>query len=56
MPADQFGEQTYIKQRKGSGGMNGILMSVEQVTVWVNSFSVCAHVDNAMEDMCNEAV
>ena len=50
VPADQFGEQTYIKRRKGSGGMKGISTSPEQVAVWVNSFSVCA-----MEHMYNEA-
>ena len=55
MPADQFGEQTYIKRRKGSGGMKGISTSPEQVAVWVNSFSVCAHLDIAMEHMYNEA-
>ena len=38
--ADQFGEQTYIKRGKGSGGMKGISTSTEQVAVWVNSFSV----------------
>ena len=33
--ADQFGEQTYIKWVEGS---------TEQVAIWVNSFSVCAHI------------
>ena len=55
VPADQFGEQTYIKRRKGSGGMKGISTSPEQVAVCVNSFSVCAHLDIAMEHMYNEA-
>ena len=55
VPADQFGEQTYIKRGKGSGGMKGISTSPEQVAVWVNSFSVCAHLDIAMEHMYNEA-
>ena len=55
MPADQFGEQTYIKRGKGSGGMKGISTSPEQLAVWVNSFSVCAHLDIAMEHMYNEA-
>ena len=55
VPADQFGEQTYIKRGKGSGGSKGILTSPEQVVVWVNSFSVCAHLDIAMEHMYNEA-
>ena len=56
MPADQFGEQTSIKRGKGSGGMKGISTSPEQVAVWVNSFSVCAPLDIAMEHMYNEAV
>ena len=55
VPADQFGEQTYIKRGKGSGCMKGISTSPEQVAVWVNSFSVCAHLHIAMEYMCNEA-
>ena len=41
--------------RKGSGGMKGISTSPEQVAVWVNSFSMCAHIDIAMEHMYNEA-
>ena len=55
VPAYQFGEQTYIKRGKGSGGMKSISTSPEQVAVWVNSFSVCAHLDIAMEHMYNEA-
>ena len=55
VPADQFGEQTYIKRGKGSGSMKGISTSPEQVAVWVNSFSVCAHLDIVMEHMYNEA-
>ena len=51
----QFGEQTYIKRGKGSGGMKGISTSPEQVAVWVNGFSVCAHLDIAIEHMYNEA-
>ena len=53
--ADQFGEQTYIKRGKGSGGMKGISMSPEQVAVCVYSFSVCTHLDIAMEHIYNEA-
>ena len=49
VPADQFGQQTYMKRGKGSGGMKGISRSPEQVAVWVNSFSVCAHLDITME-------
>ena len=52
---DQFGEQTYIKRLKGPGGMKGISTSPEQVAVRVNSSSVCAHLDIAMEHMYNEA-
>ena len=55
VPADQFGEQTYIKRGKGSGGMKGISTSAEQVAVWVNSFGVCAHLDIAMEHMYDES-
>ena len=55
VPAYQFGEQTYIKRGKGSGGMKGISTSPEQVAVWVNSFSVCAHLVIAMERMYNKA-
>ena len=55
VPADQFGEQTYIKREKGSGSMKSISRSPEQVAVSVNSFSVCAHLDIAMEQMYNEA-
>ena len=52
VPADPFGEQTYIKRRKGSGGMKDISTSPQHVAVRVNSFSVCAHLDIAMEHMC----
>lgn len=55
VPADQFRGQTYIKRGKGSGGMKGISTSPEQVAVWVNSFSVCAHLDIAMEHMYDES-
>ena len=44
-----------IKRGKGYGGMKGISTSPEQVAVWVNSFSVCAHFDIAMGHMNNEA-
>ena len=53
--ADQFEEETYIKRGKGSGGMKGISTSPEQVAVWMNSFSVCAHLDIHMENIYNEA-
>ena len=55
MPADQFGEQTYIRRGKGAGGLRGISTNAEQVAVWVGSFSVCAHLDLAIEAMyCHE--
>ena len=38
--SDQFGEQTYIKQGKGSGGLKGISTNHDQVSVWINSFSI----------------
>ena len=55
VPAGQFGDQTYIKRGKGSGGMKCISTSPEQVAVWINGFSVYAQIDIAMEHMYNEA-
>ena len=49
VPADQFGEQTYIRRWKGAGVLRGISTNVEQGAVWVGSFSVCAHLDLAIE-------
>ena len=49
--SDQFGEQTYIKQGKGSGGLKGISTNDEQVAVWINSFSICSHVSVALDDI-----
>ena len=49
VPADQFGEQTYIRRGKGAGGLRGISTNAGQVAVWVGSFSVCAHLDLAIE-------
>ena len=55
VPADQFGEQTYIRRVKGAGGLRGISTNAEQVAVWVGSFSVSAHLDLAIEAMyCHE--
>ena len=51
VPADQFGEQTYIRRGKGAGVLRGISTNVEQVAVWVGSISVCAHLDLAIEAM-----
>ena len=51
MQADQFGEQTYYSNcGKGAEDMKGISTSTEQVAAWVNSFSMCTHLDIA-EDM-----
>ena len=51
VPADQFGEQTYIRRGKGAGGLRGISTNAEQVAVWVGSFSVWAYLDLAIEVM-----
>ena len=52
--ADQFGEQTYIKRVEGSGGMKSLTTSTEQVAIWVNSLSVCAHTAIAMDTIYTE--
>ena len=49
--SDQFGEQTYIKQGKGLGGLKGISTNDEQVAVWINSFSICSHVSLALDNI-----
>ena len=49
VPVDQFGEQTYIRRGKGAGGLRGISTNAEKVAVWVGSFSVCAHLELAIE-------
>ena len=46
VPADQFGEQTYIKQGKGQGGLKGI-----SVAVWINSHPICSHLSKIVEEM-----
>ena len=51
VPSDQFGEQTYIKQGKGAGGLKDIPTNTGQVAVWVNSFSICSHVSMTMNTM-----
>ena len=53
--ADQFGEQTYIKEGKGSGGLKGISTNAEQVAVWVNSVSICSHLSLALDEMFSSA-
>ena len=55
VPADQFGEQTFIRRGKGAGGLRGISTNAEQIAVWVGSFSVCAHLDLTIEAIyCHE--
>ena len=49
--SDQFGEQTYIKLGKGSGGLKGISTNDEQVAVWINSFSICSHISLALDEI-----
>ena len=46
---------TCIRRGKGAGGLTGISTNPEQVAVWVGTFSVCAHLDLAIEAMyCHE--
>ena len=40
VPADQFGEQTYIRPGKGAGGLRGISTNAEQVAVW-DCYTIC---------------
>ena len=40
--ADQFGEQMYIRQGKGTGGLKGISTNGDQVAVWMASFPICS--------------
>ena len=51
LSADQFGEQTYIKKSNMPGGLKGLTMSEDQVAIWAESYSVCAHVSLAIESM-----
>ena len=51
MSADQFGEQTYTKKVKMSGGLKGLTTSEDQVAIWVESYPVCAIVTLAIESM-----
>ena len=39
--ANQFGEQTYIRQGKDAGGLKGISPGTERVAEWVATFPVC---------------
>src|SRR4029434_5205709 len=49
--ADMFGGQTCIRQGKGGGGMKGILTNPEQVAVWIQSFGICSHLSQSLDDM-----
>ena len=51
VPADQFGGTNIHQAREGADGLPGISTNAEQVAVWVGSFSVCAHLDLAIEAM-----
>lgn len=53
--ADMFGEQTCIKQGKGSGGMKGISTNPEQVAVWVQSFGICSHLSKSLDGVYDDA-
>lgn len=52
---DMFGEQTCIRQGKGVGGMKGISTNPEQVAVWIQSFGICSHVSQSLDEMYNDA-
>ena len=49
--ADMFGEQTCIRQGKGAGGMKG-----KQVAVWIQSFGICSHLSQSLDDMYSDKV
>ena len=49
--ADQFGEQTYIRQGKAKGGLVGMTLSPDQVARWIFSYYVCNTVSLAMDGM-----
>ena len=54
VPSDQFGEQTYIKQGNGAGGL--ILRVFPQIQAkWqcglISSFSICSHVSMTIDTM-----
>ena len=51
MFADQFGEQTYIRQGKAKGGLVGMTLSPDQVARWILSYHVCNTVSLAMDGM-----
>ena len=52
--ADQFGEQTYIRQGKAKGGLVGMTLSPDQVAGWVLSMHVCTMLSLAMDNMFDD--
>ena len=48
---NSLGQQTYIQECKGSGGLKGISTNAEPVAVWINSFSICSHISIAFDDI-----
>ena len=44
-----YGEQTYIRKGKCAGGMNGFSTSPDQASILLNSLSICAHLEFAMD-------
>ncbi len=50
-PTNSENKHTSGEGRVGAGGLRGISTNAEQVAVWVGSFSVCAHLDLAIEAM-----
>ena len=54
--ADMFGEQTCIRQGKGAGGMKGISTNPKQVAVCIQSFGICSHLSQSLDDMYSDKV
>ena len=45
--ADQFGEQTAIKI--GKGGLEGMTLSAELLSEWIDAFPITAHVSHHLD-------
>lgn len=45
-----FREQTCMKQRKRVGGTMGITTHPEQVAIWIQSFSICTYLSEALDE------
>ena len=56
MSADLFGEQTCIRQGKGAGGMKGISTNPKQVAVCIQSFGICSHLSQSLDDRYSDKV